>query len=72
MKDAWSAVVSTLMRRMMSRQSMWQSHLLHADDEQAGAQIHPSNHLKTKPWRHKHLLAREGQMRSYESMSGKY
>ena len=40
-------------------QSMWQSHLLHADDEQTGAQLHPTDDLKTKPWRHEHLLAGE-------------
>ena len=37
-------------------QSMWQSHLLHPDDEQAGAQLHPTDDLKTKPRRHEHLL----------------
>ena len=40
-------------------QSMWQSHLLHADDEQTGAQLHPTDDLKTKPWWHEHLLAGE-------------
>jgi hypothetical protein len=30
--------------------------LLHADDEQTGAQLHPTDDLKTKPWWHEHLV----------------